>query len=33
LCERMPQTAIEPGSEMISSRLMPYRLGEAFADE
>jgi hypothetical protein len=26
LCERMPQTAAEPGSEMISSLLMPYRL-------
>jgi hypothetical protein len=25
----MPQTATEPGSEMISSLLMPYRLREA----
>jgi len=25
LCERMPQTAIEPGSEMTSSLLKPYR--------
>ena len=30
LCERMPQTAAEPGSE-ISSLLMPCRLREAVA--